>query len=108
MVIRTSEEKHIDPTNPPVDEGVSNSPFKGLSELECYHKLHQIYEDTGSELYHYFFIIMDERSIKDDTVLLCGYFDDEDKVETMRVKFDRAQVKISVLSIGHQGFEDDI
>ena len=49
---------------------------------------------------------MDKQSTRDDTVLLVGYFDNEDKVETMRVEFRIANAELSALSTGHHGFKD--
>ena len=106
-VVRSSEEPRTDVTYPPVHEGVSNSPFKGLTEVECYHTLCRIYRDAGSELRQYYFVIMDEQSVANHTVTLCGWDGgEEDYVHTMRVDFKLGNSQAAALSTGHMGFED--
>ena len=104
VVVKNKAEKYTEVTNPPVDEGVFNSPFKDLSELECYHVLYQMYQDTGSDLNYRFFVIVDEQSVKHQTVKLCGWY--EGVVQTMRVEFNMANIKMGALSVGHCGFPD--
>jgi hypothetical protein len=104
-VIRNSTGKYTELTYPPVHEGVYNSPFKGLRELECYDILYQMNRDTKSELYYYYFVIVDEQSIKDHTVKLCGLYK-EGNVQTMRVEFKMANTMLGALSVGHCSFAD--
>ena len=105
VVIKNKAEKYTEVTNPPVDEVVFDSPFKDLSELECYHALYQMYQDTGSDLNYRRFVIVDEQSVKDQTVKLCGWYE-ECIVQTMRVEFNMANIKLGALSVGHCGFSD--
>lgn len=45
------------------------SPFKNKSPFECHQLLRQLRRD-GSDIDYYSFVIMDERSLTDETVLL--------------------------------------
>jgi hypothetical protein len=106
VVIKNSVEKYTEVTYPPVQEGVFDSPFKCLSDLNCYHALYQMHHGNGSDLNYRYFVIVDAETIKDQTVKLCGYFHEEGIVKTMRVEFKMGNVKMGALSVGHCGFPD--
>ena len=63
----------------PVDECDPNSPFIGKTPEKCYQLLLKLREDTESEIMIYQFAIIDERSAKDDTILLVCYQCDENR-----------------------------
>jgi hypothetical protein len=106
VVVKSMKEIYTDVIYPPVHEGVFDSPFKELPELECYHTLYKIYQDTRSELNYWWFVVMDEQSTVEDTVMLCAWDGAEDLVHTMRVGFRLGNMKLCALSTGHQGFKD--
>ena len=109
VIVRDNKEKHEDVTNPPIDKGVFESPFKGKTAVECYHVLDSIRNETGSELNHWYFVVMDQQSKEDGSVLLVGYEEGEgDKISvcTVRTYFRGANAHLASLSIGHIGWDE--
>lgn len=110
VLIRDSEAVYgyKDVTHPPVVEGISNSPFKGKSQTECYHILKTMCEEKGSDLNYGYFLIIDERSLEDKTVLICCSWpeDQDESFLTVRVRFVRANTITMCLSIGHTGWDE--
>jgi hypothetical protein len=67
-----------------------DSPFKGKSPSECHQILRQLRLGT-SDIDHTSFVIMDERSLDDDTVLLVNALDNEGRegeVRSIRASFE--------------------
>ena len=67
-----------------------DSPFKGKTPAECYRLLRQLRLGT-SDIDHTSFVIMDERSLTDDTVLLVNTLDNEGEevqLRSIRVIFE--------------------
>ncbi|KAF2159720.1 hypothetical protein M409DRAFT_29880 [Zasmidium cellare ATCC 36951] len=87
-------EEYDEPSEAPVTNASSpNSPFIGKSTHECYELLQQLLEDTGSDIDYDCFAIMDERSIRDDTLLLAEGPEEEDgEAQSVRVPFDVASL----------------
>lgn len=48
----------------------ADSPYKSKTPLECYYLLVESIREMGSQLDYTNFVVMDERSLTDDTVLL--------------------------------------
>jgi hypothetical protein len=67
-----------------------DSPFKGKSPVECYRLLRALRLETSSDIDYNSFIVMDERSLADDTVLLVSASEDgqEGEVRSFRVSFE--------------------
>lgn len=63
--------------------------------------------ETGSELNYKWFVILDERSIEDESVLLAGYDAEEEQIETVRTTFEIAGAEIGALSVGMHGMSED-
>jgi hypothetical protein len=67
------------PSEMPVDTASNPlSPYIGKSPLACSQMLHKLCKETQSNLMENYFIMMGERSIRDNTVLLVSAGDDED------------------------------
>jgi hypothetical protein len=67
-----------------------DSPFKGKSPAQCHRLLRQL-RIGKSDIDHTSFVIMDERSLADDTVLLVNAMDDEgqgSQVRSIRAGFE--------------------
>jgi hypothetical protein len=73
-----------------------DSPFKGKSPAECHQLLCQL-RRNGSDIDFCSFIIMDERSLADDTVLLVNAPEESEtgEVQCIRVAFEIASWKLS-------------
>lgn len=74
----------------------ATSPYKSKTPLECYHLLVQSIREMGSQLHYINFVIMDERSLTDDTVLLVLADDfyegrGDPEIIAFRVTFEIAQ-----------------
>ncbi len=106
IVVRSREQKYTDPENLPVHEDVVASPFKGKNASECHDILHDIRRETGSEFDYEYFVVMDEQSAKDVTVLLVGA--DDEEVSTMRVEFEIAKATLLARFAGVGSWPDDL
>ncbi|CAD0100466.1 unnamed protein product [Aureobasidium mustum] len=87
------------PSNP-------NSPFISKTPKECSRLLLELCEDTDSEIIPHYFMIMDERSLRDDTVLLVSA-GIEAPVEMVRATFGASAQAIVLYLTGHRGIEED-
>lgn len=81
-----------------------DSPFKNKTPVQCQRLLFQLRQQTNSDIDYTSFVIMDERSLRDDTVLLV-IADDGESVEdhqicSIRVSFEIAQWRLSGYMIG--------
>lgn len=63
--------------------------------------------DKGSELNYNWFVVLDERSIKDETVELAGWNGEEGVVETVRASFEVANTAITAHSAGVGAISED-
>ncbi|KAI5358950.1 hypothetical protein Slin15195_G114010 [Septoria linicola] len=71
VFIDTLDDYYEDETQAPVQASSSaSSPFKGKSPHECYLLLRQLVKDTESQVNWQLFVVVDERSLQDDTVIL--------------------------------------
>jgi hypothetical protein len=97
------------PSEMPVESASDpNSPFIGKTPLECSQMLHQLCQETESELLKNYFIIMDERTTRDDTVLLVSGGDDEDwPLCSVRASFEISATRLVCYLTGHLGIEED-
>ena len=97
---------------PVKDESSPDSPFIRKTPQECHQLLSKLVEDTESEIMTEYFAIMDERSTKDDTVLLvCAERDDEEEVvawPTVRATFKVTAVSLKCYHSGHSSVEEDL
>jgi hypothetical protein len=73
-----------------------DSPFKGKSPAEC-HQLLRHLRRNGSDIDYCSFVVMDERSLADGTVLLVNApgEDEEGEVQYIRVTFEIADSRLS-------------
>jgi hypothetical protein len=91
-------------------ESASNPlpPSIGKSPLECSQMLQRLCKETESNLIENYFIIMDERSIRDDTVLLVSAGDDEDwPLHSVRASFKAWAERLVCYFTGHIGIKED-
>ena len=81
-----------EPSESPVEGASSNtSPFKGKSIHECYLLLQQLVNYTASDVDYDCFAIMDDRSLRDDTVWLAeGPAEEDGEAEAVRAPFNIA------------------
>lgn len=83
-----------------------DSPFINKTPEECSQLLLQLCENTESEMIPHYFIIMDERSTQDDTVLLvCA--DEDEPVHTVRATFEVSADEVTLYLTGHGSAEED-
>ncbi|KAJ9297300.1 hypothetical protein DTO271G3_4593 [Paecilomyces variotii] len=94
------------------NESSPDSPFIGKTPQECHQLLVKLVEDTESEIITEHFAIMDERSTKDDTVLLvCAERNDDDEVvawPTVRATFEVTAISLMCYLSGHSSVEEDL
>jgi hypothetical protein len=64
---------------------LATSPFMSKNASECYDILEQLSQQEGSSINPEPFAILDERSMQDDTVLLCEV--GEDAIRSVRAAF---------------------
>ncbi|KAH0351988.1 hypothetical protein KCU81_g2116, partial [Aureobasidium melanogenum] len=104
-----------DISSPPV-ESASNphSPFINKRPQKCHNLLLKLREETESEITTEFFMIMDQRSMRDDTVLLVSVTGDRDEETgvrealTLRASFEVSARELMLYSIGHWTIEEDV
>ena len=98
---------------PVESESDPNSPFIRKTPQECHQMLLKLRDETESEITTDFFMIMDERSIRDDTILLVSVTGDKDKetgvrdLLTLRATFEVSAKELMLYSIGHWTIEED-
>ncbi|KAH0134357.1 hypothetical protein KCU66_g945, partial [Aureobasidium melanogenum] len=85
----------------------SDSPFISKTPHECAQLLLELRKDTDSEIIPHYSMIMDERSLQDDTVLLVTAGIDA-PVYTVRATFGASAQAIVLYLTGHRGIEEDI
>ena len=96
------DEQHRTVTSP-------ESPFKGKSPAECHQLLRQL-RRKESDIDYCSFVVMDERSLTDDTVLLVnapGEGEEEGDVQTIRVAFEIAHWRLSGYSMAMMDIGED-
>jgi hypothetical protein len=82
------------------------SPFKAKNADECRDLLKRLWEDTGSRVDYNHFVILDQRSLVDDTAVLVQSRGDE-KVSWLRAEFNIATPRVITYSIGDAGVDED-
>jgi hypothetical protein len=82
------------------------SPFNGKSAEECRALLKRLWEDTGSRVDYDHFVILDERSLVDNTAVLVQSRGDE-KVSWLRAEFNIATPRVILYSVGDAGVDED-
>ena len=88
-----------EPTIPPITE--ISSPFKDKSPEQCSQLLEQETQRPNVKLVDGFFVILDERTIRDSTVLIVGYQNEENPVVTLRARSGIAQGFLLAMSVVH-------
>jgi len=81
------------------------SPFLGKNASECYQILEQLASQEGSSINPEPFAILDERSMQDDTVLLCEA--GEEGVRCVRAAFAVAECRLLQYFAADAGVEED-
>jgi hypothetical protein len=95
------DEQHRTITSP-------ESPFKSKSPAECHQLLRQI-RRNGSDIDYCSFVVMDERSLTDETVLLVNApgESEEGEVQTVRVAFEIAHERLGVYFVAEANMSED-
>lgn len=95
------DEQHRTVTSP-------DSPFKGKSPAECHQMLCQLRRD-GSDVDYCSFVIVDERALTDETVLLvvAPGEGEEGEVQTVRAAFEIAHWRLSGYSMAMMDMGED-
>ena len=105
------DHRYDEPSESPITaDSNPDSPFIGKSAQEVSQMLRKLCEDTGSEIMVWYIIIMDERTLRDDTVLLTaddGDAMDGQEIETVRATFEVAADEVVLFHTGHRGIEED-
>lgn len=85
-----------------------DSPFKDKSPEECHQMLCQLRRD-GSDVDYCSFVVMDERSLTDETVLLVNApgEGEEGEVQSVRVAFEIAHWRLSGYSMAMMDMSED-
>lgn len=98
---------------PMEDDSDPNSPFIGKTPQECHRLLLKLRNDTESKIMPDFFVIMDERSTIDNTILLVTAERDlggENEVlalPTLRATFQASALALMLYETGHSTIEED-
>ena len=82
------------------------SPFMGKSAEECMDLLKRRSEETGSRVDYDHFVILDERSLVDDTAVLVQSRGDGN-ISVIRAEFNIATPRVILYSIGDAGVDED-
>ena len=85
-----------------------DSPWKGKSPIEC-HRLLRESRLNGSDIDYCSFVIMDERSLSDDTVLLVNAPGEGElgEVQSIRVAFEITHWRLSGYSMAMMDMAED-
>lgn len=106
VVVRSREGRYEDEEALPVFEGVFNSPFKGRDLVDCHRILSDIRRETSPGLDDVYFVVMDEHSIKEETVLIVEA--DEESVSKERVAFETANALLLARFAGFGSWPVDL
>jgi hypothetical protein len=91
----------------PIEEDSNpNSPFINKLPEEISNMLIKLCEDTKSELMYVYIIVMDERTLRDDTVLLVVKVPDS-PLKMVRAAFEPSAQSIILYHTGHRGIEEN-
>jgi hypothetical protein len=82
------------------------SPFNGKNAAERRDLLKRLWEDTGSQVDYDHFVILDKRSLVDNTAVLVQSRGDE-QVSWLRAEFNIATPRVIMYSIGDAGVDQD-
>ena len=87
----------------------TTSPFKGKTPQDCYQLLRQLCTETESDIDYTSFVIMDDRSIEDDTVLLVSAprEDWQGEILSVRAAFEVAYHRFLGYDMGYMSIEED-
>lgn len=91
-----------------------NSPFIGKTPEECHQLLLQLREETESEIMTDIFAIMDQRSTRDDTVLLVcaerelGGENEVLAMPTVRATFEASATAMVLYQTGHSSVGENL
>jgi hypothetical protein len=115
MVFIDSSSSHYDKVSQtPIEHDCNpKSPYIGKTPAECHAMLVKLCKETGSELLTYYFAIMDERSSRDDTVLLiCAEMSSDEENEdlalpTLRATFRASGTALMLYHSRHSSVEED-
>lgn len=90
-------------------QNVQSSPlaFRGSSPQECFLLLTKIRAETDSVIHPPIFAILDEQSLRDDTVVLVD-MDDNERVKSARCEFEIACAKLNGYFVGDSDIDQDI
>lgn len=83
-----------------------NGPFKDKTPQECYALLRQLQRSNESELDWSSFVILDDRSLRDDTCILVCDGDEAGNIQTVRSAFDVVSTTLALLVIGEIAFDE--
>lgn len=85
-----------------------DSPFKNKSPSDCHELLRQL-RHNGSDIDYCSFVIMDERSLTDETVLLVNApgEGEEGEVQVLRVAFEIAHERLGVYFVAEADMSED-
>jgi hypothetical protein len=84
----------------------SESPFNGQKANGCHALLKRLVENTGSPLNVHVFAILDERSLKDDTILVIEVWESE--FYGVRMEGSLAISRMFQYQIGDTGIDEDM
>lgn len=87
------------------ETGPTSAPFRDKSPQECHALLRQNRAEAQSDIACPLFIVMDERSLQDETVLLVQAPSDgeEGEVKTVRAEFQVAYSQLMVWEMAYEG-----
>jgi hypothetical protein len=82
------------------------SPFRGRSPQECWSLLKQLCSETESIVHSHIFAVLDEESLRNDTLVLVEM--DDDKAISARCEFKITCAKMNQYFIGDGDIEEDL
>jgi hypothetical protein len=83
------------------------SPFKGKNAEECTNLLKRLWEETGSRVDYDHFVVLDERSLVENTAVLVQSKGDG-KISVIRAEFNIATPRVLLYFIGDAGVDEDL
>ncbi|PSK53874.1 GTP-binding protein rho4 [Elsinoe australis] len=108
VIVDSLTGSYMEEMEPGGDESTSStSPFKGKSPYECSQLLKQLRRDTGSDIDYNSFIIMDERTLRDNTILIVEEPEEADggASNSVRATFELASNLLLYLSGKSSAYE---
>lgn len=104
VVIDDLATKYTSPTEPPCN--ITRFPLENKTPAQCFQILEENVREKDSDINTDYFVVFDERSMRDSTVSIVDA--DEDEVLSVRVRFEHTAVMLSTFNVANLTVEEAI